>query len=62
VFSAVGGTVWAAGVTLLGYYLGTIDFVANNVEVMLLAFVAIAIVPVAIEYLRDRAAAKLKED
>jgi membrane-associated protein len=61
VFSAVGGVVWAVGVTLLGYYLGTIDFVANNVEVMLLAFVAIAIVPVAIEYLRDRAAAKLKD-
>jgi membrane-associated protein len=62
IFSTVGGTLWAAGVTLLGYYLGTIDFVANNVEVMLLAFVAIAIVPVAVEYLRDRAAAKLKED
>ncbi len=61
VFSAVGGTLWAAGVTLLGYYLGSIDFVANNVEVMLLAFVAIAIVPVAVEYLRDRAAARLKD-
>ena len=62
VFSAVGGTVWAAGVTLIGYYLGTVDFVANNVEVMLLAFVAIAIVPVTVEYLRDRAAAKLRDD
>ena len=61
IYSAVGGAMWAIGVTLLGYYLGTIPFVANNVEVMLLAFVAIAIVPVAIEYLRERAARKLEE-
>ncbi|MGZ5416794.1 MAG: DedA family protein [Nocardioides sp.] len=61
IYSAVGGALWAIGVTLLGYYLGTIPFVANNVEVMLLAFVAIAIVPVAIEYLRERAVRKLDE-
>ena len=61
IYSAVGGALWAIGVTLLGYYLGTIPFVANNVEVMLLAFVAIAIIPVAVEYLRDRAARKLDE-
>jgi membrane-associated protein len=61
IYSAVGGAIWAVGVTLLGYYLGTVPFVANNVEVMLLAFVAVAIVPVALEYLRDRAAKKLDE-
>lgn len=60
-YSAVGGLVWAAGVTMLGFYLGTIPFVANNVEVMLLAFVAVAVVPVAVEYLRERAAKKLEE-
>ena len=36
--------------TLLGYYLGSIPFVKNNIEVMILAFVAIAVVPVAVEY------------
>lgn len=61
IYSAIGGAIWAIGVTLLGYYLGTVPFVANNVEVMLLAFVAVAIVPVALEYLRDRAAKKLDE-
>jgi membrane-associated protein len=49
------------GVTLLGYYLGSVEVIANNVELMLLAFVAIAIVPVGLEYLRDRAARKLGE-
>ena len=60
IYSAVGGVLWAVGVTLLGFYLGSIPFVKNNVEVMILAFVAIAIVPVALEYLRERAARKLE--
>lgn len=60
IYSAVGGLLWAVGVTLLGYYLGSIPFVADNVEVMILAFVAIAVVPVAVEYLRERAARKLE--
>ncbi|HEX6888900.1 MAG TPA: VTT domain-containing protein, partial [Candidatus Nanopelagicales bacterium] len=56
IYSALGGALWAVGVTLLGYYLGSVEVIANNVELMLLAFVAIAIVPVGLEYLRDRAA------
>jgi membrane-associated protein len=60
-YSAIGGAVWAMGVTALGHYLGTVPFVANNVEVMILAFVAVAIVPVGLEYLRGRAAEKLDE-
>ncbi len=61
VYSAIGGLAWAAGVTVLGYYLGSIPFVRDNVEVMILAFVAIAVVPIAIEMLRERAARKLGE-
>ncbi len=61
VYSAIGGLAWAAGVTVIGYYLGSIPFVRDNVEVMILAFVAIAVVPIAIEMLRERAARKLGE-
>ena len=61
VFSAIGGLLWAAGVTALGYYLGTIPLVRDNVELMILAFVAVAVVPVAIEMLRERATRKLAE-
>ena len=46
---------------MLGYYLGSIPFVHDNLEVMILAFVLIAIVPVALELLRERAARKLEE-
>lgn len=61
VYSAVGGLLWSVGVTLLGFYLGSIPFVKNNVEVMILAFVAIAVVPVGVEILRARAARRLEE-
>lgn len=58
-YSAVGGLLWAVGVTVLGFYLGSVPFVRDNVEVMILAFVLVAVVPVAVEYLRERAASRL---
>ncbi len=55
VYSALGGAVWASGVTVLGYFLGQISFVRNNIEAMLLVIVLISVVPIAFEYLRARA-------
>jgi len=61
VYSTIGGTLWASGVTILGYYLGQIDFVRNNLEAMLLAIVLISVIPIGIEVLRARAAEKIEE-
>jgi membrane-associated protein len=60
VYSAIGGALWASGVTVLGYFLGQISFVRNNLEVMLLAIVAVSVVPIGIEVLRARAAEKIE--
>ena len=60
-YSAIGGALWAIGVTALGHELDRAEVVADHIELMLLAFVALAIVPVGLEYLRDRAARKLDE-
>lgn len=57
-YTTIGGVLWGAGVTLLGYYLGTIPFVANNLEIMILLIVFISILPIVIEYLRHRSAKK----
>jgi len=57
-YSAIGGLLWASGVTVLGYYLGQIDLVRNNIEAMLLAIVLISVTPVGIEVLRARASEK----
>ena len=57
IYSAVGGALWASGVTVLGYYLGQIAFVRNNIEAMLLAIVLVSVIPIAIEFLAGPAVA-----
>jgi membrane-associated protein len=56
-YSAIGGVVWASGVTLLGYFLGRVTFVADHIELMLVAIVAVSLIPIAFEALRARRAA-----
>jgi membrane-associated protein len=46
VYTVIGGILWTAAVTLLGYFLGNVDIIANNVELILLAGVAVSVVPV----------------
>jgi membrane-associated protein len=53
-YSAIGGVLWASGVTLLGYFLGNVDFVSNHIELMLVAIVAVSVVPIGIEARRGR--------
>uniref|UniRef100_A0AAU2V4G2 VTT domain-containing protein n=1 Tax=Streptomyces sp. NBC_00003 TaxID=2903608 RepID=A0AAU2V4G2_9ACTN len=57
-FNLIGGTLWGAGVTLLGAALGNIDFVHEHIELILVAVVLISVVPIAIEFLRARSKSK----
>ena len=53
-YSAIGGVMWAAGVTLLGYFLGEIPFVEKNIEAMLVVIVLISVIPIIIEVIKAR--------
>jgi membrane-associated protein len=53
-YSLIGGVVWAAGVTVLGFWLGQLAFVRANIELMLILIVAISLLPIAVELLRAR--------
>lgn len=55
-YNVVGGLLWGAGVTALGYFLGQIEFVKSNIEPILLLIVAISVMPVAFELLKARRA------
>ena len=44
-YDIVGGILWGAGVTLLGYFLGNVPFVKNNLELMILLIVFLSILP-----------------
>lgn len=59
-FNTMGVVLWAGGVTWLGYGLGTITFVAQNIELMLIMVVAASLVPVAFEVWRERRKTRLK--
>ncbi|MER6527788.1 VTT domain-containing protein [Streptomyces sp. NPDC001508] len=54
VFNVIGGVLWGAGVTLLGSWLGNIDFVNQHIEMILILIVLISVVPIIIEFLRAR--------
>lgn len=56
IFSALGGALWVLSMTLLGYYLGTISFVAENIEPITLGIVFVSAVPVLLEIIRARRA------
>ena len=56
-YNIVGGMLWGAGVTVLGYLFGQIDVVKNNLEVALVGVVGISLLPIAIEVLKHRRSA-----
>lgn len=53
-YSTIGGVLWGTGVTVLGYFLGNIDFVHANLELILVGIVALSVLPIAFELLRAR--------
>jgi membrane-associated protein len=65
-YNVIGGVVWGAGFTLLGWALGTrYDWMLSKIEIIALVIVAMSLIPMAFEVLRHRrkaAAAKAAID
>jgi len=51
-YTLIGGVLWGTGVTVMGYFLGQVPVIRNNIEAMLLAIVAVSVLPMAMELLR----------
>ena len=49
-----GGVIWAAGLTILGYFLGQNAFVQKNIELIAILIIAISLIPALVEWLRAR--------
>ena len=54
IFSAIGAVLWAGGVTIMGYFLGNIEFVKKNIELILILVIVISLIPVVIEWIKHR--------
>jgi len=53
-WNVVGGILWGTGVTLLGYYLGQVSVIGDNLEIFALIVVGLSLLPIAVEILRAR--------
>ena len=53
-YSAIGGVLWGTGVTILGYFLGTIPLIHNNIELALVLIVLVSLIPMGVEALNQR--------
>ncbi len=48
-YNVVGGILWGAGVTMLGYLLGQIDFIREHVDIIFIVIVLVSVLPIVIE-------------
>ena len=53
-YTAIGGVLWACGVTIAGYFLGNIPLIKNNIELVLILIVFASLIPMGVEYLLHR--------
>ena len=53
-YNVVGAVIWVVSLTLLGYGLGSIEFVKKRFELVVFAIIIISVLPAVIEYVRER--------
>lgn len=53
-YNVIGALLWGVGVTLLGYWLGQVSFIRENLEAMIMVIVAVSVLPIVFEVVRAR--------
>jgi membrane-associated protein len=53
-YNIIGGISWVLGLTLTGYFFGTLPFVQNNFELVIFGIIGISIIPMLIEIIRAK--------
>jgi membrane-associated protein len=51
-YSVIGGIFWTASMIGLGYWLGNVEIIANNLDLIVITAVAVSVLPVAFEVIR----------
>ncbi len=57
-YTAVGGVAWAGSLLVLGFFLGQISIIKNNIDVALLLLVVVTVVPMVIDFWRNQRKAR----
>ena len=53
-YNLIGGTIWVVGITLAGYFLGTISIIKNNFEIVVMLIIAFSLIPIIIELIKSK--------
>jgi membrane-associated protein len=53
-FNFVGGFVWVVGLTLLGYFFGSIPFVEKNFELVIFGIIGLSLLPIVFAYVKEK--------
>ncbi|QES91788.1 DedA family protein [Empedobacter brevis] len=53
-YNVIGGTIWVVGITLAGYFLGTVPLIKNNFEITVMAIVLFSLFPIVIELIKEK--------
>lgn len=57
-FNVIGGVVWVMLFTLLGYFVGTIEWVQQNLKLLMVVIIVLSIVPAIVEVIREKIKSK----
>jgi membrane-associated protein len=53
-WTAVGGVIWAIGVTVLGFFLGNVPVIRDNIDAVLVLIVLVSVLPMVVEAILAR--------
>jgi membrane-associated protein len=59
-FNVIGGVVWVALITYAGFFFGRLEFVQENLKILLLCIIFISLLPAIVEVLREKYFVKKK--
>jgi membrane-associated protein len=57
-YNVIGGLVWTALFTFVGYFFGNLEIVQNNFSLVIVAIVLISVVPILVEMIKNQVAKK----
>ncbi|AXK87371.1 VTT domain-containing protein [Nocardia farcinica] len=57
-YNAIGAVLWGTGVTVLGYLLGQIAFIRDNIDLIFLLIVFVSVLPILVEIVKRMRAAR----
>lgn len=53
-WTAIGGVAWSLLITVAGYFLGTVPFIGDNIDAVLVVIVLVSLLPMGVEWLKSR--------